>query len=140
MRKVIERSADRGTWAEGGNMQLSPKSTLEGRTESRICSEVAGITWSAYEAEVGDIIAMDLQYRLQRVEQWSEDSDRDGERDEGLKGRTQNRDSSDGYARFRERRPLERAPKPRLDTVSRIGQGMETRLWFSTSSLWIFMS
>ena len=25
MRKAIERSADRGTWAEGGNTQLSPQ-------------------------------------------------------------------------------------------------------------------
>ena len=62
MRKVIERSADRGTWAEGGNMRLSPKSASEGRTESGSRSEVAGITWSAFEAEVGDIIAIDLQY------------------------------------------------------------------------------
>ena len=62
MRKVIERSADRGTWAEGGNMRLSPQSASEGGgTESRIRSEVAGITWSAFEAKVGDIIAMDLQ-------------------------------------------------------------------------------
>ena len=30
----------------------------------------------------------------------SEDCDRDGERDEGRKGRTQDRDSSDGYARL----------------------------------------
>ena len=59
---------------------------------------------------------MDLQYRLQRVGQLSEDSDRDGERDEGQKGTTQDRDSSDGYARLRERRPLDRAPKPRSDT------------------------
>ena len=43
------------------------------------------------------------------------DGDRDGERDEGLKGRTQDRDSSDGYMILRERRPLERAPKPRSD-------------------------
>ena len=62
MRKVIERSADRGTWAEGGNMRPSPQSASEGRTESGIRSEVAGVTWSAFEAEVGDIIAMDLQY------------------------------------------------------------------------------
>ena len=62
MRKVIERSADRGTWAEGGVMRLSPKSASEGRTESGIRSKVAGITWSAFEAEVGDVIAMDLQY------------------------------------------------------------------------------
>ena len=62
MRKVIERSADRGTWVEGGNVRLSPQSASEGRTESRIRSEVAGITWSAFEAEVGHIIAMDLQY------------------------------------------------------------------------------
>ena len=97
-------------------MRLSPQSASEGRTESGIRSEVAGIMWSAFEAEVGDIIVMDLQYRLQRVEQLSEDSDHDGERDEGLKGRTQDRDSSDGYARLREVRPLERAPKPRSDT------------------------
>ena len=41
----------------------STKSASEGGgTESGIRSEVAGITWSAFEAEVGDVIAMDLQY------------------------------------------------------------------------------
>ena len=100
-------------------MRLSPQSVSEGRTKSGIRSDVAGITWSAFEAEVGDIIAMDLQYRLQRVEQWSEDGDRDGERDEGQKGTTQDRDSSDGYARLREVRPLERAPKPRSDSAGK---------------------
>ena len=69
----------------------------------------------AFKADVRDTITMDLQYRLHRVEQLSEDGDHDGERDEGLKGRTQDRDSSDGYAILRERRPLERAPKPRSD-------------------------
>ena len=60
------------------------------------------------------------EYRLHRVEQLSEDGDRDGERNEGLKGRTQDRDSSDGYTILRERRPLERAPKPRSDNVYHI--------------------
>ena len=62
MRKAIEQSADRGTWAEGGNMRLSPQSASEGRTESGIRSEVARITWSAFEAEVGDPIAITFQY------------------------------------------------------------------------------
>ena len=45
-------------------MRLSPKSTSEGRTGSGIHSDVAGVTWLAFEANVGDTIVMDLQYRL----------------------------------------------------------------------------
>ena len=112
--RAISRSGDLGRGRKYA--AKSTKSASEGGTESGIRSEVAGITWSAFEAEVGDIVAIDLQYRLHRVAQWSEDGDRDGERDEGQKGRTQDRDSSDGYARLREVRPLERAPKPRSDT------------------------
>ena len=64
MRKVIAQSADRRTLAEGRELQLSPESTSEVRTGSGIRNDVAGIMWSAFKADVGDTIVMDLQYRL----------------------------------------------------------------------------
>ena len=88
IRKVITRSADQGTWAEGGNMWLSPESASEGRTGSGIRNDVAGITWLAFEADVRNAIAIDFQYGLHRVAQLSEYGHHDDERDEGQKGRT----------------------------------------------------
>ena len=58
--RAIGRSGDLGRGKKYA--AKSTESASEGGTESRIRSEVAGITWSAFEAEVGDVIAMDLQY------------------------------------------------------------------------------
>ena len=60
--RAIGRSGDLGRGRKYA--AKSTKSASEGGTESGIRSEVAGITWSAFGAEVGDIVAIDLQYRL----------------------------------------------------------------------------
>ena len=57
--RAIGRSGDLG---QGRKYAAKSIKRVRGEDGIRDCSEVAGITWSAFEAEVRDIIAMDLQY------------------------------------------------------------------------------